>query len=250
MRIGRSPPNSRCGLRGEPPRAQRPRAAHKRRTRSRPSSPRGLPRRAQTSVERAVVGVAVDAPQPQVGQVGQPRCPPVAQRPRKSEDDFGGAGGVGGDHLGPDAGLVRDEPVENIQAVTLCDPRAPMPGPTGDAPPGFTTTSYWPLRSSSARGSGPRPPRPGPARRAAWFIPVRACGPKSPGSHRAVWGLISRPPVSPSGFPPVSRRLPSGSSPSSAFLWFPFGRRPLVPSLRPSLSGSVPLRFPSGFPSP
>ncbi len=39
-------------------------------------------------------------------------------------------------------------------------------------------------------------------------------------------------------------------SPSSAFLWFPFGRRPLVPSLRPSLSGSVPRRFPSGFPSP
>ena len=44
---------------------------------------------AQTSVERAVVGVAVDAPQPQVGQVGQPRCPPAAQRPGKSEDDFG-----------------------------------------------------------------------------------------------------------------------------------------------------------------
>ncbi len=74
---------------------------------------------ARQPVERAVVGVAVDAPQPLVGQVGQPRCPPVAQRPRKSEDDFGGAGGVGGDHLGPDAGLVRDEPVENIQAVTL-----------------------------------------------------------------------------------------------------------------------------------
>ena len=67
---------------------------------------------ARQPVERTVAGVAVDAPQPQVGQVGQ--------RPRKSEDDFGGAGGVGGDHLGPDAGLVRDEPVENIQAVTLC----------------------------------------------------------------------------------------------------------------------------------
>ena len=39
-----------------------------------------------------------------------------------------------------------------------------------------------------------------------------------------------------------------GSSPSSAFFRFPFVWRSPVPSLRPSLSGSVPLRFPSGFP--
>ena len=69
---------------------------------------------------------------------------------------------------------------------------------------------------------------------------VDGCGPKSPGSHRAVWGLISRPPVSPAGFPPVSR-LPAG--------FFPFVRRPLV-SLRPAFSGSFPsavarFRFPS-----
>ncbi len=43
--------------------------------------------------------------------------------------------------------------------------------------------------------------------------------------------------------PPVLPLRPPSSG-------FPFGRRPLVPSLRPSLSGSVPLRFPSGFPSP
>ena len=115
----------------------------------------------------------------------------------------------------------------------------------------------------STPGRPRRPGRPrggrGPAgasfptdtlRRAAWFIPVRACGPKSPGSHRAVWGLISRPQVSPSGFPPVSHRLPSGSSPSAAFLWFPIGRRPLVPSLRPSLSGSVPLSVSLRVPFP
>ena len=69
---------------------------------------------------------------------------------------------------------------------------------------------------------------------------VDGCGPKSPGSHRAVWGLISRPPVSPAGFPPVSR-LPAG--------FFPFVRLPLV-SLRPAFSGSFPsavarFRFPS-----
>jgi hypothetical protein len=74
---------------------------------------------------------------------------------------------------------------------------------------------------------------------------VGACGPKSPDSHRVVWGLTSRPPVSPAGFPPVSR-LPAGS--------LPFVRLLLV-SLRPAFSGlfpsavarvPVPLRFPPG----
>ena len=78
---------------------------------------------------------------------------------------------------------------------------------------------------------------------------VNGCGPKSPGSHRAVWGLIARPPDSPAGFPAVSR-LPAG--------FFPFVRLPLV-SLRPAFSGSFPSavarfrfppRFPSGFPFP
>ena len=70
-------------------------------------------------VQRAVVSVTVDAPQPLIGQVGQPRRPPVAQRPGQGEDDLGGAGGVGGDHLGPDAGLVGQQPVEHVQAVAL-----------------------------------------------------------------------------------------------------------------------------------
>jgi hypothetical protein len=72
---------------------------------------------------------------------------------------------------------------------------------------------------------------------------VDACGPKSPGSHRVVWGLTSRPPVPPAGFPPASR-LPAG--------YFPFLRLPPV-SRRPAFSGSVPSavarsRFPFGFP--
>jgi hypothetical protein len=70
-----------------------------------------------------------------------------------------------------------------------------------------------------------------------------ACGPKSPDSHRVVWGLTTRPPVSPAGFPPVSR-LPAG--------FFPFVRLPRV-SLRPAFSGWFPsavaqFRFPFGFP--
>ena len=77
---------------------------------------------------------------------------------------------------------------------------------------------------------------------------VDACGPKSPDSHRVIWGLTARPPVSPgglsSGFPFARRvlclRLPSSGFPSSGVLRFgPFGRCP-VPA---------PLRFPSGFPS-
>jgi hypothetical protein len=43
---------------------------------------------------------------------------------------------------------------------------------------------------------------------------------------------------------------PPGLFPFVAFLRFPFARRSPVPSLRPPLSGSVPRRFPSGFPSP
>ena len=80
--------------------------------------------------------------------------------------------------------------------------------------------------------------------------PVHGRGPKSPDSHRVVWGLISRPPVPPSGLSSGFPFAHPGSSPSSAFLRFPFARRSPVRSLRPSLSGSVPRRFPSGFPSP
>ena len=72
---------------------------------------------------------------------------------------------------------------------------------------------------------------------------VNACGPGSPDSHRAVWGLTSRPPVPPRG-------LSSG---------FPFARgfcpfaRPRLVSLRPAFSGSSPsaaarFRFPFGVP--
>ena len=76
---------------------------------------------------------------------------------------------------------------------------------------------------------------------------VDACGPKSPDSHRVVWGLTSRPPVPSAGFPPVSR-LPAGFFPSSAFLGSPFVRRSPV-SLRP-LPGSGSPSVPSGFPFP
>jgi hypothetical protein len=69
---------------------------------------------------------------------------------------------------------------------------------------------------------------------------VDECGPKSPDSHRVVWGLTSQPPGSPAGLPPASR-LPAGFS--------VFARRPLV-SLRPTFSSWLPsavarFRFPS-----
>ena len=69
---------------------------------------------------------------------------------------------------------------------------------------------------------------------------VGACGPKSPGSHRVVWGLISRPPV------PVRAFLRFPVCPAE---FFPVVR--LLPvSLRPAFSGSVPVGFPPvSFPS-
>ena len=74
-----------------------------------------------------------------------------------------------------------------------------------------------------------------------------ARGPRSPGSHRVVWGLTARPPVPLRAFlrfpvcPPGSPPSPAVPGfPSSGVLRFgPFGRCP-VPVLR---------RFPSGFPS-
>jgi hypothetical protein len=76
---------------------------------------------------------------------------------------------------------------------------------------------------------------------------VGACGPKSPDSHRVVWGLTSRPPVSPRGLSPgfpFARRVPplrppSSGFPSSGVLRFvPFGRCPGSGS--PSVSLRVP----------
>ena len=92
------------------------------------------------------------------------------------------------------------------------------------------------LRSADRRGRRSR------SRDSASGI-VDACGPGSPDSHPVVWGLTSRPPVPPAGFPPVSR-LPAGFS--------PIARLPLV-SRRPAFSGSSPsavarFRFPFGVP--
>jgi hypothetical protein len=82
----------------------------------------------------------------------------------------------------------------------------------------------------------------GPARTIP-AVMTDACGPKSPDSHRVVWGLTSRPPVPLRAFLrfPV---CPPGSSHSPAFPWFPVVRRSPVRLLRP-LPG---FRFPFGFP--
>jgi hypothetical protein len=141
------------------------------------------------------------------------------------------------------------------------------PGPVGHLVP-LTRTPSTPIRSTDprhARHSGhAKPMREGQSDRqaavaASWYTTMRgsrrpartmpavmidACGPKSPDSHRVVWGLTSRPPVSPcglsSGFP-FARRVPPLSP---AFLWFPVVRRSPVRLLRP-LPG---FRFPFGSP--
>jgi hypothetical protein len=119
------------------------------------------------------------------------------------------------------------------------------------------------MRWTDPGSTAHRPPRParGGHRRADWLVardePVRVMpsgprgqdcatgvadeyGPKSPDSHRVVWGLISRPPGPRRAFLrfPV---CPPGSFPSPASLWFPyirrsrfvpFGRRPVPVSRR------------------
>jgi hypothetical protein len=87
-----------------------------------------------------------------------------------------------------------------------------------------------------------RPDLPGLCQR-----PRRCMRPQIPDSHRVVWGLTARPPGSPRRAFLRFPVCPPGSSPSPAFLWFPFVRRSPVRSLRPlpgSGSPSVSLRGP------
>ena len=118
-------------------------------------------------------------------------------------------------------------------------------------------TRAGPSLSGSARPGRAADRRPLPARKPvddyAQFTQtcqdssgtVDACGPKSPDSHRVVWGLTSRPPVplrASSGFPFARLDLPL-RPPSPGF---PFVRRsPVVPFGRCPGSGS-PVGFPPG----
>lgn len=80
--------------------------------------------------------------------------------------------------------------------------------------------------------------------------PGHGCGPKSPDSHRVVWGLISRPPVYPAGLSSGFPFAQPGPSPSSAVCWFascgvlrsgPFGHHCPVPFPFRFLPGSLSL---------
>ena len=95
--------------------------------------------------------------------------------------------------------------------------------------------------SSSARGSGPRPPRPGPAEAGCLVYPRTCVRPQIPGLSPGGLG----PHLTSSGLP---FRLSSGF-PSSALRFFPFVRLPLV-SLRPASSGSFPSAVTVRFRSP
>jgi hypothetical protein len=101
----------------------------------------------------------------------------------------------------------------------------------GRCPPGSRRTT---IRSSR-----------GPAGTVPAAAQMRAA-PNPRALTRVVWGLTARPPVSPAGFPPVSR-LPAVVFPVAAFLWSPVVRRCAVRSLRPwpgSGPPSVSLRVP------
>ena len=146
----------------------------------------------------------------------------------------------GGDHLGPDAGLVRDEPVKNIQAVTLCDSRRSC----------RDRQAMRPLVSLLLHIV-----RYGVARRVAADLALRDQG-RLGGLHGLSRTCVRPqiPGLSPGGSGPhlTSSGLPfrlSSGFPSSALRFFPFVRLPLV-SRRPTSSGSFPSAVTVRFRSP
>ena len=128
----------------------------------------------------------------------------------------------------------RAEPTDNTSSddcrahcgLRSADRTGRRPGLPGNTAPG-RATDRRPLPARKPTDDHAQSP---PAGQDCASGIVDACGPKSPDSHRVVWGLTSRPPVHPVGLPPVSR-LPAG--------FFPFVRLTLV-SLRPAFSGCSP----------
>ena len=176
------------------------------------------------------------------------------------------------DHIARPPPCQPADPYRRSWAATSAKNRRTEAAPNGGSACGYAKTCSPHLtgRQRYARATSASSPGPGTLRlsRSSWrrpgahpaaarryavrsdhartrpAAPVHGCGPKSPDSHRVVWGLISRPPASRPGFPPVSRlptralplRPPSSGFPSSGALRFrPFGRR-------------CPVRFPVGFP--
>jgi hypothetical protein len=74
------------------------------------------------AVERAVVGVAIDAPEALVGQASRAGAELVAQQPEQPEDLIGVGGLVGDDHRRPAlAGRGQfEQPIEDHQRVAQC----------------------------------------------------------------------------------------------------------------------------------
>ncbi len=54
-----------------------------------------------------------------VAEVFEAWCVAVSEGPAQCEHDFGCSGGVGGHGVGFDAGLVRNQAVEGVEAVSL-----------------------------------------------------------------------------------------------------------------------------------
>ena len=69
-------------------------------------------------VERAVAGMAVEAPEAGVADIGKARAELVAEHPEQPEDLVTVGGRVGHDLGGAKAGLVLEEAIEDIEAVS------------------------------------------------------------------------------------------------------------------------------------
>ena len=72
------------------------------------------------AVERAIIGLPVDPPQPGVTQIGQPRAELVAQQPEQAEHRIGIRGGVGHEFHRLQFGFLFKKKGEQHQAVTQC----------------------------------------------------------------------------------------------------------------------------------
>ncbi len=68
-------------------------------------------------VQRAVIGVFIDPPEPSAANVGEPRTELVAEQPEEPKDDIAGPGRISHDLDRLEAGLLFQKPREDVKGI-------------------------------------------------------------------------------------------------------------------------------------